>query len=41
MVFVYDRPLVQEYVPGEIHDVCLLLNRGKVRAALTQKRLKM
>ena len=41
MVFVYDRPLVQEYVPGEIHDVCLLFNRGKARAALTQKRLKM
>jgi predicted ATP-grasp superfamily ATP-dependent carboligase len=33
--------LIQEYVPGEIHDVGLLFNRGKPRAALTQKRLKM
>ncbi|MFC2164600.1 ATP-grasp domain-containing protein [Acidobacteriota bacterium] len=39
---LYDsRILIQEYVPGEIHDVCLLFNEGKPRAALTQKRLKM
>ena len=41
MVFVYDHPLVQEYVPGEVHDVCLLFNRGRARAALTQRRLRM
>jgi predicted ATP-grasp superfamily ATP-dependent carboligase len=40
-VFVREHPLIQEYVPGEIHDVCLLFNRGKVRAAVTQKRLMM
>lgn len=34
-------PLVQEYVPGEIHDVCALFNEGKPVASLTQKRLKM
>jgi predicted ATP-grasp superfamily ATP-dependent carboligase len=33
--------LVQEYVPGEVHDVCTLFNRGEPRAALTQKRLRM
>lgn len=39
---LYDyRPLIQEYVPGEVHDVCLLFNNGEPRAALTQKRLKM
>jgi predicted ATP-grasp superfamily ATP-dependent carboligase len=40
-VFASDRPLVQEYVPGRIHDVCLLFNRGEPRAALTQQRLMM
>lgn len=40
-VFDFQRPLVQEYIPGEIHDVCLLFNHGEPRAALTQKRLKM
>lgn len=34
-------PMVQEYVPGEIHDVCVLFNRGKCVAALTQQRVKM
>lgn len=34
-------PLIQEYVPGEIHDVCALFNQGKPVASLTQKRLKM
>jgi predicted ATP-grasp superfamily ATP-dependent carboligase len=39
---VYDRrPLVQEYVPGEVHDVGLLFNRGEPRAILTQRRLRM
>ncbi len=41
MVFFYDRPLVQEYVSGDVHDVCLLFNRGQARAVLTQKRLRM
>ena len=40
---VYDPafPMIQEYVPGEIHDVCTLFNEGKAVASLTQKRLKM
>jgi len=40
-VFDFERFLVQEYIPGEVHDVCLLFNHGELRAALTQKRLKM
>ncbi len=40
---VYDPafPMIQEYVPGEIHDVCALFNEGKPVASLTQRRLKM
>ncbi len=34
-------PMIQEYIPGGIHDVCVLFNRGEPRAALTQKRVKM
>ena len=40
-VFDSARPLVQEYVPGEIHDACALFRRGEPRALLTQKRLAM
>ncbi len=40
-VFDFQRPLVQEYIAGSIHDVCLLFNRGEPRVVLTQKRLKM
>lgn len=40
-VFDHDCLLAQEYVPGEIHDVCLLFNHGEARAALTQRRLRM
>ncbi len=32
-------PLIQEYVPGEIRDVCVLFNRGEPRAALVQRRI--
>jgi predicted ATP-grasp superfamily ATP-dependent carboligase len=37
---IYDsaRPLIQEFVPGQIHDVCLLVDRGKPVATLTQVR---
>lgn len=38
-VFSTDRPLIQEYIPGQIHDACFLFNRGKPRAAITQVRL--
>jgi predicted ATP-grasp superfamily ATP-dependent carboligase len=40
-IFDFQHMLVQEYIPGEIHDVCLLFNRGEPRAVLTQKRLRM
>ena len=37
----YSRPLIQEYIPGDIHDVCVLFKNGKIQKALTQKRLWM
>lgn len=38
-IFDYTNPLIQEYVPGEIHDVCVLFNNGEMVAGLTQKRI--
>jgi predicted ATP-grasp superfamily ATP-dependent carboligase len=39
---LYDyRPLVQEYIPGQVHEVCALFCRGEPRALLTQARLRM
>lgn len=35
------QPIVQEFVRGETHDACLLFNHGKLRAALTQWRIRM
>jgi len=32
--------IVQEFIPGNVHDVCLLADHGRVRALLTQKRVK-
>ncbi|MGA9574068.1 MAG: ATP-grasp domain-containing protein [Lysobacterales bacterium] len=40
-VFTSDRPLIQEYIPGLVHDACLLFRYGEARAALSQKRLAM
>jgi len=40
-VFDHTRPLLQEFIPGDVHDVCVLFNRGEPRAALTQRRLAM
>jgi len=34
------NPLIQEFIPGQIHDACVLFNKGKLRAVLTQKRLR-
>jgi biotin carboxylase len=39
LVFDMRRPLVQQYIPGETHDVCVLCNRGRVVAAMTQRRM--
>ena len=41
MVFDHDNLLVQEYIPGEVHDACLLFHEGEVRASLTQYVLRM
>lgn len=35
-----DRFIVQELIPGRVHDVCLLADHGEVRALLTQERIK-
>ena len=32
--------IVQEFIPGDVHDVCLLADHGRIRALLTQKRVK-
>jgi len=32
-------PMIQEYIPGEIRDVCVLFNQGEPRAALVQRRV--
>jgi len=39
---ILDRswPLIQEYVPGATHDVCLIARRGTLLGALTQERLR-
>jgi predicted ATP-grasp superfamily ATP-dependent carboligase len=31
--------LLQEYIPGELHDVAAIFSQGELRAGLTQKRL--
>jgi len=36
-----EEPLLQECIPGKVHDVCVIASRGRLRAALTQVRLKM
>jgi predicted ATP-grasp superfamily ATP-dependent carboligase len=40
---VYDnrRLVLQELVPGEVHDVCTLFVRGRPRVAMTQRRIRM
>lgn len=40
-VFTADRPLVQAFIPGRVHDACMLFNHGEPRAAFTQERLIM
>lgn len=39
--FLYDNsnPILQEYIPGEVHDVTAFCVRGKMKAGLTQKRI--
>jgi predicted ATP-grasp superfamily ATP-dependent carboligase len=40
-VFDGTLPLLQEYIPGEVVDACLLFCYGKPRAGLTQRRILM
>lgn len=32
-------PMIQEYIPGEIRDVCVLFNHGEPKSALVQRRV--
>ena len=34
----YANPIIQEFIPGYVHDACLLLENGKTLATLTQIR---
>ena len=34
----FSRPLIQEYIPGQIHDVATMCSHGTLRGALTQLR---
>jgi len=36
----YEKPLIQEYIPGEHHDVAALTHKGNIRAILSQQRIK-
>ena len=35
----YGKPMIQEFIPGDLMDVCVLFNRGRPRAALAQRRV--
>lgn len=35
----FEKPMIQEYIPGELLDVCVLFNKGQPRAALAQRRV--
>ena len=35
----FESPMIQEYIPGEIRDVCVLFNQGEPRAAMAQRRV--
>ena len=40
IVFDDTFPMIQEYIPGETHDVCVLFNHGEPRAASTHRRAR-
>ena len=37
----FSSPIVQEFIPGELYDVCALFNHGEPRAILVQQRVLM
>ena len=41
LLFNFDHWILQEYIPGPVHDVGLLADNGRCAALLTQKRLRM
>lgn len=40
IIFNYNRPMIQEFIPGEIHDVCVIFDEEKPKAVLSQKRIR-
>lgn len=40
-VYDYASLIVQEYVPGEVHDVCAMFDRGRPVAVTSERRIKM
>jgi len=39
MIIDYSFPLIQEYIKGDIYDICILFNKGKYITSLAQKRV--
>ncbi|RLI34535.1 hypothetical protein DRO66_08660 [Candidatus Bathyarchaeota archaeon] len=39
VILDFESPMIQEYIPGEIRDVCVLFNQGEPRAAMAQRRV--
>jgi len=37
----YSKPLIQEYIPGYVHDVCVLFNKGEPRDYTDERFLKI
>jgi predicted ATP-grasp superfamily ATP-dependent carboligase len=40
-VFEFSRPLIQQFIPGTVHDLCTLCRQGEPVASMTQRRLLM
>ncbi len=39
IIMEYSRPMIQEYIPGDIYDVCTLFDKGRHITSLAQKRI--
>jgi predicted ATP-grasp superfamily ATP-dependent carboligase len=35
----YTRPMIQEFIPGEIRDICTIFNKGEARGGVVQRRI--
>lgn len=40
-IYNHRHPMVQEYIPGDIYDVCIFADQGRIIRAVTQKRLRL